>query len=68
MLSKKIATILVALIVIAMLSACNDQPHTGSVGFAPLLTPLDRLMLGGALVLLFLVPVVIMYWPRRTLN
>ena len=68
MLSKKIATILFALGVMAMLSACNGQPHGGSVGVALLLTPLDRLILGGALVLLFLVPVIIMYWPRRTLN
>ena len=68
MLSKKIATILLVLVVVGMLSSCNHQPHDGSVGVTLLLTPLDWLLLGGALVLLFLVPVVIMYWPRRTLH
>jgi len=68
MLSKRIATILFALVVMVILSACKGQPHNSSVGFARLLTPLDWLILGGALVLLFLVPVVIMYWPRRTLS
>jgi len=68
MLSKKIVTIFLALIAPGMLSACNHQSHNGSVNVTLFLTPLDWLLLGGALVLLFLVPVIIMYWPGRTLH
>lgn len=66
--SKKIATILSVLGTVGMLSACNDQPHNDTINVVLFLTPSDWLLLGGALVLLFLVPVVIMYWPRHRLH
>jgi hypothetical protein len=68
MLSRKIAVILSALAVVGMLSACNHQPQDASIDIILFLTPSDWLLLGGALVLLFLVPVIIMYWPKRTLH
>lgn len=68
MLSKKFATILLGLSAVGMLSACNNQPHDSSVDVALFFTPLDWFLLGCALVSLFLLPVAIIYWPKRSLN
>jgi len=62
--SKKIATVLAGLVAAGMLSACNDQPPDNTINVVLLLSASDWLLLGGALVLLFLVPVIIIYWPK----